>query len=294
MRDNNVIYRNMTQEDVDLALQGFRNQKWEKPRKVLESYFDEQEQGKRKVIIAELDGEIAGYVTLMPSAKGGPFKDKGIPIIYDFIVFVKFQGQGIGTELMNRIEVEAIKLSDTVCLGVGMHSGYGTAQRLYIKRGYVPDGTGVWYGHSIAQQYGTVENGDDLVLYMSKKLVAESFKTNSNNYSSGFWLAIDTLIGRSEVVIDRPKGTKHPRFDFIFPLDYGYLKDTSSMDGGGIDVWRGHLSDPMCDAVICTVDLLKKDSEIKLLIGCTEEEKSVVMRFHNDCVYMKGTMIRRW
>jgi inorganic pyrophosphatase len=65
------------------------------------------------------------------------------------------------------------------------------------------------------------------------------------------------------------------------------------MDGGGIDIWRGSLSDSVCDAVVCTVDLLKKDSEIKLLIGCAEEEKAIIMRFHNKSEYMKGTMIRR-
>ena len=109
----------------------------------------------------------------------------------------------------------------------------------------------------------------------------------------GFWSAIDTLVAQSEILIDRPKGTKHPRFDFIYPLDYGYLKDTTSPDGGGIDVWRGSLSESVCDAVICTVDLFKKDSEIKILIGCTEEEKTAILRFHNDSEYMKGTMIRR-
>lgn len=112
-------------------------------------------------------------------------------------------------------------------------------------------------------------------------------------YIKGFWAAIDTLVTQSEIVIDRPKGTKHPRFDFIYPLDYGYLKDTTSSDGGGIDVWRGNLPGVICDAVICTVDLLKKDSEIKILIDCTEEEKAVIMRFHNDSEYMKGAMIRR-
>ena len=112
---------------------------------------------------------------------------------------------------------------------------------------------------------------------------------NVNN----FWTAIDTLIMESEIAIDRPKGTKHPRFDFIFPLDYGYLGDTSAMDGNGIDIWRGSLSDATCDAVICTVDLLKKDAEIKLLIGCTEEEKNIIMRFHNENEYMKGAMIQR-
>lgn len=112
-------------------------------------------------------------------------------------------------------------------------------------------------------------------------------------YDDGFWSAIDTLIAQSEIVIDRPKETKHPRFEFIYPLDYGYLKDTTSPDGGGIDVWRGSLPITECDAVICTIDLLKKDSEIKILISCTEDEKAVIMRFHNDSEYMKSTMIRR-
>jgi len=284
--DKNIVYRQMVREDIDLALAGFGNQNWDKPRKVLETYFNEQEQGKRKVIVAESDGEIAGYVTLLPSARGGTFKKKGTPEVCDFIVFQKFQRQGIGTELMNHIETEAAKLSDTVCLGVGMHSGYGAAQRLYIKRGYVPDGSGIWYERSQAQQYGTIENNDALVLYMSKEL---KFDVKQ----AGFWIALDSLITKSEIIIDRPKGTKHPHFDFIFPLDYGYLKDTSSMDGGGIDVWCGSVSDSVCDAVICTVDLLKKDSEIKLLIGCTEEEKAIIMRFHNESEYMKGAMIRR-
>lgn len=55
-----------------------------------------------------------------------------------------------------------------------------------------------------------------------------------------FWKALDKLVVRSEIVIDRPKGTAHPKYpDFIYKVDYGYLKDTSSMDGAGIDVWVG-------------------------------------------------------
>ncbi|MBR3383372.1 MAG: inorganic pyrophosphatase [Clostridia bacterium] len=97
----------------------------------------------------------------------------------------------------------------------------------------------------------------------------------------------------SEIVIDRPKGSAHPRFpDFIYRVDYGYLKDTSSMDGAGIDVWVGS-GDKKVDAVMCIVDLMKKDSEIKILIGCNEEEKTVVYQTHNETKYMKGIMIRR-
>ncbi len=76
-------------------------------------------------------------------------------------------------------------------------------------------------------------------------------------------------------------------------MDYGYLKDTTSADGSGIDLWCGSLPETICDAIICTVDQLKKDSEIKILIGCTEKEKAAIMRLHNDSEYMKGTMIQR-
>ena len=43
------------------------------------------------------------------------------------------------------------------------------------------------------------------------------------------------------------------------------------MDGGGIDVWKGTAGN-IIDAIICTVDLIKKDSEIKILFGCGEDE----------------------
>lgn len=108
-----------------------------------------------------------------------------------------------------------------------------------------------------------------------------------------FWKALDTLVCGSELVIDRPKGTAHPKYpDFIYPVDYGYLKNTASMDGGGIDVWVGS-GKKIVDGVLCTVDLQKRDSEIKILLGCTEEEKASIYRMHNHTESMKGILIRR-
>ncbi|MGN0387803.1 MAG: inorganic pyrophosphatase [Suilimivivens sp.] len=108
-----------------------------------------------------------------------------------------------------------------------------------------------------------------------------------------FWKALDSLVDNSEIIIDRPKGTAHPKYpDFIYKVDYGYLKNTSSMDGAGIDVWVGS-GDKQIDAIMCIVDLMKRDSEIKILIGCTEEEKQSVYKTHNETQYMKGILIRR-
>ena len=113
-------------------------------------------------------------------------------------------------------------------------------------------------------------------------------------YNKDFWKAIDALVFSGTIVIDRPKGSVHPRFSHIrYEVDYGYIENTSSMDGDGIDVWRGSLPSANVNALICTVDLLKKDSEIKLLIGCTEEEMKIVYQFHNDTEFMKGILIQR-
>lgn len=115
-----------------------------------------------------------------------------------------------------------------------------------------------------------------------------------NTYDKKFWKALDRLVAESELVIDRPKGAQHPKYpEVIYEVDYGYLKGTSSMDGAGIDVWRGTNEAAKVDAVLLIVDLLKKDSEIKLLLGCTDEEKEVIYRFHNESQYMKGILINR-
>lgn len=112
-------------------------------------------------------------------------------------------------------------------------------------------------------------------------------------FSSDFWRALEQLLEQEKIRIDRPKGSCHPRYPHVvYPLDYGYLENTSAMDGGGIDLWRG--SDPAqkLSGVIVTVDLLKRDSEIKLLIGMTEEETRIALDFHNN-TYMKGLLVRR-
>ena len=122
---------------------------------------------------------------------------------------------------------------------------------------------------------------------------AKPCEPRGGGFDGRFWAALDTLVSESEIVIDRPKGSAHPRFpDMIYPLDYGYLKGTSSMDGGGIDVFVGSAGGRSPDAVAVILDMLKRDSEIKLLLGCTAEEKETVLRFLNDKM-MSAVLIER-
>jgi inorganic pyrophosphatase len=113
-------------------------------------------------------------------------------------------------------------------------------------------------------------------------------------YDTLFWEYIDTMKRENEIIIDRPKGTRHPKYnDMVYDVDYGYIKNTKSMDDGGIDIFVGTENNKNIDALICIIDLLKKDSEIKILMGCTEDEKIKIYKFLNDSEFMKAIMVRR-
>ncbi|HVN16725.1 MAG TPA: inorganic diphosphatase [Anaerolineales bacterium] len=99
---------------------------------------------------------------------------------------------------------------------------------------------------------------------------------------SSFWQAMTQLVTSNPVVIDRPKGAQHPRHpDMIYPLDYGYLENTTAGDGDGIDIWIGTSNEKILTGILCTFDTFKRDAEIKLLIGCTEEDIQTIRSFHN-------------
>ena len=115
----------------------------------------------------------------------------------------------------------------------------------------------------------------------------------TSNSNPEFWRMLDELIASSRIIIDRPKHSRHPRFpDIVYPVDYGYLEGTSSMDGEGIDLWLGS-AEKKLSALFVTLDMMKRDSEIKLMIGCTEEEIALVDHFFNDYSGMKALLIRR-
>lgn len=79
----------------------------------------------------------------------------------------------------------------------------------------------------------------------------------------------------------------------IYEVDYGYLEGTLSSDGEAIDIWIGSIENQKADAIICTIDLVKKDLEIKILKNCTDSEKRKIYEFHNKTSNMKGLLVER-
>lgn len=79
----------------------------------------------------------------------------------------------------------------------------------------------------------------------------------------------------------------------MYPLDYDYLAGTGFMDGEGIDIWVGTASEQTVRGVICMVDAVKRDGEIKLLFACTEAEIERIWSFTNARDELKEILILR-
>lgn len=168
--DEKIKIRSMEKEDAKIIFDTYQSYGWHPIMETYENYYKEQEAGKRMVFIAEYENKVSGLCTLVLKSEEGPWKNSGWPEIVDLCVFFNCHKKGVGNKLLDVAEEEASKISDHVYLAVGVHSGYGPAQRIYVKRGYNFDGSGVWYKGSQLGQYEPCVNDDDLVLFMSKKL----------------------------------------------------------------------------------------------------------------------------
>lgn len=167
--DEMLLIRNMIQSDARIITEEELAQGWNADIEKYEMRLRHQAEGKSIALIAEYKGNIAGYVNLYFKSRGGAFAGTDYPEIVDFGVLEKYRRNGIGNRLMDVAEQLAWERSAIVCIGVGLNCGYGSAQRMYVKRGYIPDGSGVWYRDAICPPYSDCCNDDDLVLYLSKE-----------------------------------------------------------------------------------------------------------------------------
>ena len=169
--DDELTIRDMEEADAQIFTDEEIAQGWHADISKYLTRLRDQAEGKCISLTAVYQGHPAGYVNVYLAGLGGAFSGKGLPEIVDFGVLEKYRRKGIGSKLMDVAEQAAGQYADTIWLGVGLHNGYGSAQRMYVKRGYIPDGTGVWYRGKPCEQYETeIANDDELVLFLSKQL----------------------------------------------------------------------------------------------------------------------------
>jgi GNAT superfamily N-acetyltransferase len=75
------------------------------------------------------------------------FRSRGIPLLHQIAVAGPFRRRGVATLLMDAAEQLARDRGiATLGITVGLFDDYGLAQRLYARRGYIPDGQGACQG----------------------------------------------------------------------------------------------------------------------------------------------------
>ncbi|MFB9324571.1 GNAT family N-acetyltransferase [Paenibacillus aurantiacus] len=163
-----IEVRPMRESDVDLVYRVFDTCGIGKPMDYVRRCWEQNEAGERITLLAFDQGAFAGSLHLLHQSHYKYFVQNGIPEINDFNVVPALRKHGIGTALMDEVERIAFEQYGTVGIGVGLYRDYGSAQRLYAKRGYVPDGKGVMYCEQPVAPGSSVRVDDDLILYFTK------------------------------------------------------------------------------------------------------------------------------
>lgn len=201
-----VTLRALRAEDAERIAAAFAAQGWNKPAAQFLTYLRQQEAGDRDVLVAEVNGDFAGYVTIMWESDYLPFRVDGIPEIVDLNVLLKYRRLGVATALLDKAERRIARRSPIAGIGVGMTADYGAAQILYVRRGYHPDGRGLAVRGVSAQHGDRVTVDDDLTLYLTR------------------WVAPPKRL-RSTAIVETPQGI----------LLVAMAKGVFLLPGGGIE-----------------------------------------------------------
>ena len=88
-----------------------------------------------------------------------------------------------------------------------------------------------------------------------------------------------------DVVIDRPLGSTHPRHDFIYKTNYGYIEGTQAGDGEEIDVYVLGVFKPIENyRGLCVGVILRRDDDEHKLVAADHRMTASAIRQQTDFV----------
>ena len=136
----------------------------------IEAHFEEHENGDSTTILGYEAGRLVGIVTIRWFSRNPSFRERQIPLIQNIEIRYEDRGRGLGNQMLERTEQEIAKRSPLAGLVVGIFESYGPAQRLYAKRGYIPDGRGVCRQFTPLQEGDVITVDHDLLLWLVKDI----------------------------------------------------------------------------------------------------------------------------
>lgn len=154
----------------DIWKEAFEQHQIPRPDKYYDWCEYENHTGARVTLLAFVEGVLAGVSHLKYVSDYPYFKELNIPEINDLNVFREYQRNGIANRIIEEFENIVSRQLPRIGIGVGLHRDYGAAQRIYVRRGYIPDGNGIIYDHQPVVPGSMVCADDDLNLYLIKEL----------------------------------------------------------------------------------------------------------------------------
>lgn len=143
---------------------------WTKPPGHFAAVLGKQARGELQLLLALDDTALLGHCAVVWRSEYPGFHQAGIPEIQDLNVRRIYRRRGIGSALLDEAERRVSQRSGTAGIAFGLYADYGAAQRLYVKRGYVPDGRGMYYRARTVVAGETYRVDDNLALYLVKRL----------------------------------------------------------------------------------------------------------------------------
>lgn len=169
-RGDMIRVSEIDKEDAGQLCHAFLGTAWERPLNHFDGLLAEHESGLRTVLVARLDNQLAGHASIFWKPAYPYFRSHGIPEIQDLNVVPRLRRRRVASRLLDEAEKRVSGSYSQVGISFGLHPGYGAAQRLYVMRGYVPDGQGVFRRDRFPGEAETVVLDDHLLLHLVKNL----------------------------------------------------------------------------------------------------------------------------
>jgi len=108
---------------------------------------------------------------------------------------------------------------------------------------------------------------------------------------------LDYIGKRVHVVIDRPLGSCHPEYGFSYPVNYGFLPETTAGDGEEIDAYVLGVDKPLktFDGVCIAVIHRLNDNEDKLVVvpdGIFMDDDKIMEKIQFQEKFFQSRIIR--
>lgn len=170
---NNLVFQILQEKDIPEIVDTF-NFPWtslQATKEKWERYYVEQQRNVRTVCIAKIQEECVGYGSLLWVSEYPDFRDNNIPEINDVWISAEYRGNGYGMRLIQHLEIIAYQENHMeIGIGVGLYKDYGSAQKLYVQMGYIPNGKGVTYKGESVVPGDSYPLDDDLILWFKKAI----------------------------------------------------------------------------------------------------------------------------